>query len=104
MKISIFCTKYIGRGVLNFMLKNHPEDLKAIVYLEQDKDIIQDINIPTSVEIFEYSELENKDSKYFQLELDLVIIAWFPKLVPASYYNFSKLGAINTHNFSPHCY
>ena len=80
MKVALFCTKFIGRGVLEFLLNNHVKDLSAIVFLDQDKEILNEFSIPKDIDVFEYSELKSKDSDYFSLELDLVIVAWFPKL------------------------
>ena len=98
MKVALFCTKFIGRGVLEFLLNNHVKDLSAIVFLDQDKEILNEFSIPKDIDVFEYSELKSKDSDYFSLELDLVIVAWFPKIIPSDYYDFARLGAINTHN------
>jgi methionyl-tRNA formyltransferase len=98
VKLAIFCTKFIGRGVLNYLISSHPNDIRAVIYLDQDREILKDCDLPSHVKAFEYNELKDSNSSYYDLTLDLVIISWFPKIIPSTYYAFSRLGAINTHN------
>lgn len=104
MKVALFASKNIGRHVLDYLIKKYPEDLLIFVYLDSDVEITNEFVFPEFTKVYSYSEILKKDSEFLRTDLDLIILAWWPELVPDYIYAKSRLGAINTHNsLLPYC-
>lgn len=102
MKILLMADGSVGLKIASWLIENYPEDLSAVVATTEN-DIVflaKSKCIPTLI----WSSEEELISKICGLvQVDLGILAWWPKLVSTRMLSSARLGFINTHpSLVPH--
>jgi len=92
----------VGDAITEWMLQNYPDDLAAVVYIEESNLIVaaREKDIPCF--LFE-SELQIRDELSHISPFDIGILAWWPKIISSSLISLCRAGFINTHpSLLPH--
>jgi methionyl-tRNA formyltransferase len=100
MRLIVFADGIIGGKIVNFLLENFPEDLALVVtILENDIYInVQRKGIPVCVFESEQHILERLTD-----DVDLGLLAWWPKILRSPLLESPRNGFINTHpSFLPY--
>lgn len=95
---AIFADKSVGKEALEFILSHHKDDLKYVLFTD-DSSIVKEIDIPIK-EVIHYNINLYSDeniSKLKSLELDYIILAWWPYIIKSPLFNCVKKGIINFH-------
>ena len=96
MNIAIFATKRIGTEVLRYIINEHKEHLKLIVFDKEDSEIYEEFKT-FSPHVF-YDEIGNHIDFIKSLDLDWIFLAWWPHIIKSDIINIPRKGVINTHN------
>ena len=94
MKLVLFADDIVGLNIAQFLLDNYPEDLYLIVTMQRN-DIYyaaKEREIPVSI----FDSMDNLLSKYAD-EVDLGILAWWPKIIRSPLLEWPRYGFVNTH-------
>ena len=96
MNVAVFPTKRIGKVVLDYITKNHPDHLKLIVFENDTSDLYNEYK-SFSPHII-YSDINNQLDMINTLDLDWIFLAWWPHIIKKNIIDIPKNGVINTHN------
>lgn len=96
MNIALFPTKRIGEFALNFILKNYPNDLKLIVFESEDSEIFHKFGDLKPYIL--YKDIEENLDMISSLNLDWILLTWWPYIVKKHLIDIPKKGVMNTHN------
>lgn len=101
LKVGLFCDNYVGEKILRFMLDQHEEDVCCIVLKNRNtnfSDIVHKYNYKEEF-IFFNDELKQLEiiERIKALNLDYIILAWWPYIIKEPILNITKLGIINFH-------
>lgn len=100
MKIGIFASDEIGLKIISLFSKRN----KEITFLVLDKE--ESSHLKTQIEstarcknIFFYEDLRKHEVLEFlkSLNIDLVILAWWPYIIKKPLFDISRMGFLNTH-------
>lgn len=94
MKIVLFADAIMGMNITRYLADQFPQDLSLVVTIKENKisDLAQDIGIPTCVFDSEQSIVPRLPD-----DLDLGILAWWPKILKKPLIETPHQGFINTH-------
>ncbi len=96
MRIAIFPTKRIGREVLKFLMKEHEEHIKLIVFESNGTDLYKEYK---NIKPFLFYEDVYQNLDYIKsLDLDWIFLAWWPHIIKSNLIDIPRYGVINTHN------
>ncbi len=101
MRLSIFVESEMGLRILRFLVNNYPDHVKQIVVRKEWTEAAS-LPVPPSChyEIFD----EQRTAQHIrELEIDLVLLAWWPNIIKKSVIESAKIGVINLHpSLLPH--
>ena len=92
MRIVLFADGFVGNEIASFLIDNYPEDLSLVVCLT--KNSIFRYAKEKDIPVCHYDE-EKKILN--ELNCDLGVLAWWPKIIKEPLLSLPKLGFINTH-------
>lgn len=101
-KIGLFVNNDIGLSVLSFILDCFREDLYLVVCTDKNSNVFTEL-IARNEELLNitlfYDEIkvEGKINKIKDLELDYIILAWWPFIIKHDIISIPKFGVINFH-------
>jgi len=101
LRILLFASKYVGKEILKFISSHPADELACLVYLENDFDILEIIEsygLRNKTKLIPADEIVSSSDALYTLNIDLVVIAWWPFIIDSKLLNVARLGAINTHN------
>lgn len=93
MRLLLLADGIVGAKITAFLIKNYENDL-ALVVTTQKNEIYrnaQEKKIP--VALFD----QNNILSQLKTDIDLGVLAWWPKIIKSPLLNLPKLGFINTH-------
>jgi methionyl-tRNA formyltransferase len=99
--ICVFADDYVGLKTIEHLLGNYREALRAVVITSADSDIykylIDNKYDPANI----YHEANLYDEKTLailsKLQLDYIILAWWPKIIKKAVIAIPKVGVVNFH-------
>lgn len=101
-KIAVFAHKNIGKKTLEFLLDNYKDDIKAVVLVNESSEIYT--HVITHHQNFNQPVLFNDDLKnditihnLKQLNLDFIILAWWPFIIKEPVLSLPSIGILNFH-------
>lgn len=94
MKLVLFADNSVGQRIFDFLIKNYPEDLSLVVTIAKNK--IYQKALQSVVPVCVFDTQYNVISK-FPEDVDLGVLAWWPKIIKSPLLEVPKLGFINTH-------
>lgn len=100
MKLLLFADGIVGEQITRFLVDNYRCDIAFLVTTGTNKihEFAEDARIPTAVFESETGLLEKLNTN-----IDLGVLAWWPKIIKKPLLDTPKLGFINTHpSFLPH--
>ena len=94
MRTVLFAHGPVGYQIAKFFLKEHRNDLRMIVTVDQND--IYELGVENGMRVFLYEEAEQYllDGDFV---FDLGFLAWWPKILKSPLLNKAQLGFINTH-------
>jgi methionyl-tRNA formyltransferase len=92
MRIVLFADGFVGNEIASFLIDNYPEDLSLVVCLT--KNSIFRYAKEKDIPVCHYDE-EKKILN--ELNCDLGVLAWWPKIIKEPLLSLPNLGFINTH-------
>ncbi|MES2648333.1 MAG: formyltransferase family protein [Bacteroidota bacterium] len=106
-KIGIFADKEVGRKALSFLLEKHSEDVALIVCTNNESKVFSEIIQPTNLcdKTFFYDDLKTPGVVDYikSLELEYIILAWWPYILKEPILSIPLKGVINFHpSFLPY--
>lgn len=101
MKVLLLADSQVGLEITRFLLGRYPEDVAAVVTTAENEIFRDSMSLGVPAYVFETSD--NLVSKLTDVPLDLGVLAWWPKIIPARLREIPRLGFINTHpSLLPH--
>ena len=94
-KVTVFADQDVGLDVVKYLHDEHKSDLVAIITVEEN-DIFS-FGKRHGINSFTISSLMAKEIGSCFLEVDLIFLAWWPKLISKEIINTPKLGVVNFH-------
>jgi methionyl-tRNA formyltransferase len=103
MKLMLMADSHVGLEILRWLLTEYPRDLVLVVVTSESEicNLVRNAKIPllfyqSSEQVLKYANDEN-------IELDLGIMAWWPKIIKQPLIALPRFGFINTHpSLLPH--
>lgn len=94
MKLILFADNKVGLEVFNYLFEYFPEDLGAVVTVENNQIYkeAKSKNIP--VKIFDKNQA---DQNYHHNEFEIGVLAWWPLIIKETLLSLPKRGFINFH-------
>ena len=94
MKIVLFADNIMGQNIAKYLADQFPQDLSLVVTIEENDifDLAQDNGVPTCVFDSEQNILARLPN-----DIDLGILAWWPKILRKPLIEVPHQGFINTH-------
>lgn len=108
LRVGFFCDKYVGEKTLEYMLSYYKAHIKCIALTDENSEIVKLINkyefnkdyIFYNKDLYENTTID----KIKELNLDYIILAWWPKIIKEPILSIAKKGMINFHNsLLPYC-
>ncbi len=100
MKLILLADGFVGANITNFLVNTYPTDI-ALVVTTTNNEIYQSVNekgIPVCV-----FDSEKMIADRLANNVDLGILAWWPKILKSPLLDLPKLGFVNTHpSLLPH--
>lgn len=100
MKIALFADGVVGMQIAEYLAEHYPEDLSLVVTTTRNRiyEFARDRGVPVCV-----FDSEQQISARLAGDLELGILAWWPKILKAPLLEVPRLGFINTHpSLLPH--
>ena len=100
MKIGIFAASETGYEIVKlFVERNINVECLVLDDNDEKKWIDQMINTKVSRNIFFNTDLQKKDilSKILEMNIDIIILAWWPYIIKKEMLNLAIIGFLNTH-------
>ncbi len=94
MKLAVFADGIVGYEITSFLLKNYRNDVTVIVTIDNEK--INKLSEMYGCQKL-YFKTEEETIKSLPKDLDMGLLAWWPKILREPLLNFPKMGFINTH-------
>jgi methionyl-tRNA formyltransferase len=94
LKVLLMADKTVGARIANFLIENYPADLALVVTTEINEIYLEATNKQIPVCIFD-SEANVLDR--LGGDIDLGILAWWPKIIKSTLIDEPRLGFLNTH-------
>lgn len=99
--IGLFCDNYVGAKVLQFLLINHRDHLKCVALKDINSYILPLLETEDSrnISLFYDKDLYNVETidQLNKLQLDYIILAWWPTKIKKPILTIPKKGIINLH-------
>lgn len=101
-RVAIFADRDVGKSTAEFILRNYVDDLVAIICTNPDslvyKEIIQSNSAFPNIFFF-YEELKTNEGleRLKSLNLDYIILAWWPYIIKQNIISIPSIGVINFH-------
>lgn len=100
-KIGIFADKQVGKNALEFLLKKFREDVEFIVCVDKNSIIYSEVIVPLNLskKTFFNEELKNMElvNCIKDLNLDYIILAWWPFIIKEPIISLPTKGVLNFH-------
>lgn len=94
MRMALFAHGNVGLSIAEFLINRHRDDLAAVVVITDDA--ISRIADAAGLDVIHFASEEQIISD-LPAELDLGVLAWWPKIIRKPLLDIAKLGFINTH-------
>ncbi len=96
MKVMVLADSLVGFNITKYLVDRYKEDVAAIICIEDNEifELARDKGIPSYI----YDKEENLLKVVNLTDVDLGILAWWPKIISKSLLLRTKSGFINTHN------
>jgi methionyl-tRNA formyltransferase len=94
MRLVLFADNVVGLEISRYLVDKFPEDLSLVVTLQKNEIffLAKERNIPVCV----YNSVKGVMSK-LPRDVDLGVLAWWPKILKESLLQMPRCGFINTH-------
>jgi methionyl-tRNA formyltransferase len=111
IKIVLFASKYVGKEVLDFLVKHYPNDIASIVVDAKDADMSEYLQNKIHAEklknlnTFVYDRQKEREFlEYLKIfQVDYFILAWWSYILKKEIISLPKFGVINFHpSFLPY--
>ena len=103
MRLLLLADSDIGYEILQWLLSKYPDDLSLVVVTSENEicNVIRKANVPLL--FYQSSEQVSKYISENRIEIDIGIMAWWPKLIKQPLIGLPRYGFINTHpSFLPY--
>lgn len=101
LNIALFADNKVGANIVQFFLEEYPEDLKYVMVTNEASEIVplvEESNLDNN--ILHYSDdlyKESNISKLLKLNLDYIILAWWPNIIKKEIFPCGRKGILNFH-------
>jgi methionyl-tRNA formyltransferase len=103
MRLILLADNRVGLGITKWLLENYRDDICLVVTMAENEIAAAARAANLAVTLFESSQALFDFAARQDLEFDLGILAWWPKLIKAPLLTMPKCGFVNTHpSLLPH--
>lgn len=96
MKIVVFADGAVGFEIVDFLLTNFRGDVERIICIS-DNEILKSA-LSSGVNSFVFEGEAELIERLKDVEFDVGVLAWWPKIISSKVLHLAKTGFINTHN------
>lgn len=100
-KFAVCADGTVGVEIINFFLKEYPAYLKIVIVVDEESDVYKFLKLnefsDNNIIFFKNAYSDQALEQVKKLELDFLILAWWPFIVKSSLYSLPKIGTINFH-------
>jgi methionyl-tRNA formyltransferase len=98
---AVFADRTVGLKIIRFFNNNYPEYLKAVIVIDENSDVYNYLldnrfdknNIILNNDLYS----ETTISKLKGLNLDYIVLSWWPHIIRKEIFSLPKIGTINFH-------
>lgn len=94
MKTALFADGYVGLDIAKFLIEHYPEDVSLVVVVKKN-DIYRLAEL-NGVPVIVFHTTAQAMS-HLSEQIDLGVLAWWPKIVKSPLLELPKWGFVNTH-------
>lgn len=108
MRIGFFGDRYVGKESLSFLFEFYPDDIKCIVVVDESSElisIIKENKFDFNNVIYSKDLYKEETIKFIrELNLDYIVLAWWPQIIKKPILGITKKGIVNFHpSLLPYC-
>lgn len=95
MKLLLLADQKVGSEIARYLIEHFPQDLALVVTIAENDIFHESRKQKIPVQVFNTNEA--LVAQLLNTQIDLGVLAWWPKILKAQLFGLPRLGFINTH-------